>query len=700
MYKLISKTLYFLVLLIFILRLTSYKTHSQSYYIDSLINYVYEQNDDTNKVDNLIAISRQLSGIDKVKSIAYGDMAINISGQLGYDRGMSGAFFAKGIVYWKSGDIDSAKVYLDKAIKTNESLNNFSHLAQNYEVYGLLYIRLNKPDSAITKLKESLYYFNQSNDSAGIVGIYNSFGLLFKSIGEYDSAVYYHVKSLSLCKLINNENLLCVALINLGNIHLHLIEYENAEKYYLESISYCKRINRLDHLANVYKSLGIISSTYHNYKEAFEYYRQSHDLYNQLNDPDGLASLYIAFGNSYEEQTNYNKAFEYYSKAIELAEEITDVDALIVALLNKALIYQRWSSYSKALNLLDSCLIMILKTSDIEKLKSVYFNFYKTYEFKKDYKNAFIYQTKYNEINDSIFNIEKAEVITDLTLKYEKEKDQARILALEKETLEKEVDLRKHTNQRNIYLFAGSGIIVIIFFLFIFYRHKSRKDKIIADQKIKQLEEEKKLLAAKFLVEGQEEERKRIAQELHDGLGVLLSTTKMQFTTIKDKSPENKPIIEKATKLLEQATGDVRNISHNMMPGLLTRFGFYEATEDLLDKVNETEGLNADVKIAGDTKRLPENTEIMLYRITQEMVNNTLKHAKANNILLDINIQPETINIQYSDDGKGFDVEEKFELKSIGLQSIQSRVSFLNGKLKIESQKGEGSKYILEIPSS
>jgi signal transduction histidine kinase len=240
---------------------------------------------------------------------------------------------------------------------------------------------------------------------------------------------------------------------------------------------------------------------------------------------------------------------------------------------------------------------------------------------------------------------------------------------------------------------------VLALFIIIYFRQKSAHQRVVSEQKIRQLEEEKKLMGAKLLVEGQEEERKRIATELHDGLGVLLSATKMQFSTISDKSPENKVLIDKATRMLEQASGDVRKISHNMMPGLLTKLGFFEAAEDLFEHIGDTEGLNAVCTISGSQERLAENKEIMLYRIVQEMVNNTLKHAEAKNIELQIDVNQGIMDIKYSDDGKGFDLLQKLESESIGLKSIQSRVNFLNGKLDLASNPGEGVRYVLQIPA-
>ena len=170
---------------------------------------------------------------------------------------------------------------------------------------------------------------------------------------------------------------------------------------------------------------------------------------------------------------------------------------------------------------------------------------------------------------------------------------------------------------------------------------------------------------------------------------------------IKGASPEYQKVIDKATQMLEQATGDVRKISHNMMPGLLTKMGFYEAVEDLFENLNDIEDMEATCEITGEQNRLPENKEIMLYRITQEMVNNTLKHAGAKHVDIKIKIFPEKLMLKYKDDGVGFDKEKvlQSETESLGLKSIQSRINFLNGEVSIHTKPGEGVEYSIGIPT-
>jgi signal transduction histidine kinase len=521
---------------------------------------------------------------------------------------------------------------------------------------------------------------------------------MLMSQAKYDSAIYYYFKLIKISEKKGYKNILGKGYINLGLAYDELDEYDKATYYFLESIKINEKLNNLIFVGKAYNNLGNITYENDEYDTAWILYNRALEFNKKTNYQLGLADAYIGLGNISEKRNDYSKAYQYYQLAKNSYASLGHNEGYLIAYKNQGLIHEKWGSYDISIKIYDTCLLIADEVGLTKRREELYYNLYNSYWLKKDFEKAFEYLLNYNVLRDSIINLEKAEIIADLQLKYEKEKDQALILALENENLEKDLSLKKRTNQRNIYLFSGSGTVVVILFLFIFYRHKARKDKIIAEQKIRQLEEEKKLLAAKSIVEGQEEERKRIAKELHDGLGVLLSTAKMQFTTIKDKSPENRPLIDKATKLLEQAAGDVRKISHNMMPGLLTRFGLYEAAEDLIEQLDETEGLSVKCEITGDTKRLPENTEIMLYRIIQELVNNTIKHAEATAISLKMDILPELLKINFSDDGKGFNVEDKLESKSIGLTSIQSRINFLSGKSIIESSPGKGISYSIEIP--
>jgi len=214
------------------------------------------------------------------------------------------------------------------------------------------------------------------------------------------------------------------------------------------------------------------------------------------------------------------------------------------------------------------------------------------------------------------------------------------------------------------------------------------------------LEKDKKLISVQFLMEGQEEERKRIAKELHDGIGVLLSTAKMQFTSIDGVSPSSLPKINNATKLLEMASSEVRKITHNMMPGLLSKYGFFEAVDDLVDQINDAGTIKATMNIVGDDQRFSENKEFMLYRIAQEMINNSIKHAKASKIKIHVELSDNKLKLKYSDDGIGFVASEKINQKSIGLTSLNSRANYLGGDLKLNTAPGKGTKYELTVSIS
>jgi two-component system NarL family sensor kinase len=228
---------------------------------------------------------------------------------------------------------------------------------------------------------------------------------------------------------------------------------------------------------------------------------------------------------------------------------------------------------------------------------------------------------------------------------------------------------------------------------------RAKKNRIIAEQKIQQLENERKLTRAQAVMIGQENERKRIAHDLHDGLGVLLSTASVQFSRIKSESgdPKSEALLQKARELLNEASGEVRKISHNMMPGVLSRLGLCDALEDLFDSVNKIKDLHVDVKLPESRTRLPENTEIMVYRIVQELLNNTVKHAQATEIHFELVRKNNMLHIEYSDNGIGFD-QQMVDNDGIGISGIRSRVDLLNGNLKFVTGKNKGVLCSIDIP--
>jgi len=688
-----------LLLSLFIAVFMANSGFSQSPYSDSLVQVIAGQPDNTEKADNLVKLTRYYIMINRDSSWYYCEKAYSLANQLNYTVAKADALYMKSILLKWRGNIQEALSYNERFLLLGDSLNDSVRLAKGNLYHGNLLTELLEFDKALDHFGKSLALYLDLNDTDGIVANYNSIGSAFSRKSDYDSSAIYYLKAVSIYEKTGKDKLLGVLLNNLSDVYLELGQLEVARKYAYRSKEINTKYDNVNGMAMDFIILGRIFSEEDDFNGALDNYRQADSLYNQIGDYNGISEIQTNIGVIYLKQKNYLQAIQYFNKALEGYRKMEYNRGIIVALGNKAAVYCEQGRYQEALDLYDTVLFLSLKHDCREYRKDALWNISDTYQKTGNYQKAFEYMLRFNKLKDSLFDIKKTKVINDLSFKYEKEKDQAHILALEKEGLQKDLSLRKRTSQRNAYLFTGVGIIALTVFLLMYFRQRAVKDKIIIQQKIRQLEEEKKMMAAKLLVEGQEEERKRIATELHDGLGVLLSATKMQFSIISDKSPENKVLIDKASRMLEQATGDVRKISHNMMPGLLTKLGFFEAVEGLFEDIGDTGDLNATCTITGNQDRLTENKEIMLFRIIQEMVNNTIKHAEARNIELQIHVLPEMLDIKYADDGKGFDIGQKLETESIGLKSIQSRVNFLNGKLTVESKPGEGVKYTMQIPA-
>ncbi len=314
---------------------------------------------------------------------------------------------------------------------------------------------------------------------------------------------------------------------------------------------------------------------------------------------------------------------------------------------------------------------------------------------KKDYETAYVYLKKYAELNDSILNKRRTEALDKMTLSFATKEKQLAIDALEKEKLLN----AESSRQKSFLLFGLSAALAILFallwLLVRFYREKIRKDKIMTGQtenlnrqKIQSLQNEVQLTAVKAMLEGQENERTRIARDLHDSLGGLLSTIKLKWKN-NSKSPD-----KETGDLLDQAANEVRAISQNLQPSSLQQLGLIPALTDL---VNSNTPMGPLPNINFQHYNIPENINpgfaLQIYRITQEAFMNTLKHAGASEILIQLNGEANGISILVEDDGNGFDVHQNHS--GSGLDNMYKRAEFLQAELTIESTENGTTVFVL-----
>jgi len=220
-----------------------------------------------------------------------------------------------------------------------------------------------------------------------------------------------------------------------------------------------------------------------------------------------------------------------------------------------------------------------------------------------------------------------------------------------------------------------------------------RRKKQLAEQKIIQLEQEKQLVATQAVLDGETAERTRLARDLHDGLGGMLSAVKLNLFDMKQGAiieTEDVSRFGKVIEMLDNAMQELRRVAHNMMPEALSRYGLKVALEDFCGSFS-----NVYFHFYGEEKRLDQNTETTLYRSVFELVNNAIKHAQAENINVQIIQQPDRISINVQDNGKGFDAQE--DLKGSGLQNIKDRINSLGGSIHFLSSKENGTEIAIDV---
>ena len=205
----------------------------------------------------------------------------------------------------------------------------------------------------------------------------------------------------------------------------------------------------------------------------------------------------------------------------------------------------------------------------------------------------------------------------------------------------------------------------------------------------------------KAIIQTEEKERKRFAKDLHDGLGPLLSTVKMSISTLKGMQQDDvsKEIVNNTELVINESIKSIKEISNNLSPHILDNFGLIRALRSFINKINATCAIKVNLVSNIGDDRFDSDTEVVLYRVLCELINNTIKHSRAKKIEISLFMDDKILNIVYQDDGKGFDKSEldHFGDRGMGLSNMMSRINSLKGEMWIDSEPGGGMMTTIKV---
>ena len=421
-------------------------------------------------------------------------------------------------------------------------------------------------------------------------------------------------------------------------------------KYYLESLKHAKQLNRLSSQANIYNNLGLFYTSY-KIDSAKYYFEKSLKTYPK-EDTSRLLQAYLNYANYYQ--------------VIGKCDEALD-------LLNKA---QSFPSNEFSLN---------LKKIIYQKISECY----------SDIGNAELslkYLKEFIVLKDSVDLLTKNLKISELNEKYQ--------------NAEKEKEILENRN----WIFGLSSLIIILIAIGVSILQNSRRKRLLALQE-KELETQKNLTLLKeqeitninAMVEGQEKERKRVAEDLHDNLGNVIATLKMHFENLRinkeKKKVDQEILFNKTEGLIDEAYQKVRNMAHAKNAGVIANQGLLVAVKLMAEKISSANTIQIEVIDYGMERRLENSLEISLFRIVQELTTNIIKHAQASHATINISQDEDDITILIEDNGVGMNTSQIDMQKGMGLHSIKTRVEHLDGSFTIDSTPSKGTTIIIQIPS-
>lgn len=620
---------------------------AQSQTADSL----YEAASVTSDPNEKAQIFLQLSQLTTPTDLQLALEQVNQATELADDVELLGDIYdQKGRVHFALGELDGALNSFREARDSKEAAGNDALAARINNRVGVVLVRLKRLEEAMEVFLESTAYFEEAGDDVNLAMSHNNMAGIFADMGDYENAVRYNELALPVFQENGIQQYEIITLTNLAGQHLRLENFERAIEY-----------NQLAEVTG-----------------------------EELQDQYALGIVYNNFGQIYFERGEIETSLEYYEKSL-AAKKSIGINSNLVPTYN---------NLGQSLTMLNrpreaiQYLMQGLEIAQGDELWHVTSNLSKAYSLAGEPDSSTYYLDLTLAHRDSIFTMERQLVIDELRTQYESEQQEMEIAQLEES---------QRQNRNLLVLISGLfGATLVIAFLVI---KNNRKRRVIAQQNekiekqhVEKLLKEQELIGINAMLEGQEKEREKIAEELHDTIGSSLATLKLYIESLDEVkgNGDYHKLHQKASHLLEETYDDVRKIAHSNSVGVLIKKGLVPAVKSMALKISEAQRIDIQVIGTGLEDRLENSVEIGVFRTIQELLSNAVKHSGASEVVVQITQHDDILNIIVEDDGLGFDPNNI--QWGMGYTTIQNRMDNLNGELTIDSSTGNGTTVILNVP--
>ncbi len=544
-------------------------------------------------------------------------------------------------------------------------------------------------DDVIFIAQEGVLIAKKNGDSVAVGKLKRQIGESYYFKGSYNEAAEYFYRSIEIFEKLNDQQNQANSYNALAKLYRKTKDLARSLQNYDRAMSIFKATNDSAGIAMIYNESGVVFEYQEKYQEAARRYTASLIIDEKRKDSVGICYALSNLAGVFTLQNNFFLAEKYLLQSLTFRKQMADALSLALNYSDLGNTYFSAKQFIKAKLYIDTS-NSIAFNMGYQGLKGDNFDLLaKIAEEQGEYQKALNYNKLKTSINDSIFNIEKTKKIEELNTRFETEKKERTIL-----------EQKNRIVLQNTIMIAAI-VFVILGFLLVYAQYRRYQWRQEAKMQAESLRQQDN--AVKAVIDAEEAERKRIATDLHDGVGQIMSAAKMNLSAYehytKFQTTEQQQYFQKIISLVDSGCKEVRSVSHNMMPNALLKNNLSEAINEFINKL-DNRTLKVYIHSEGFGNPVNSNIETVLYRVIQECVNNVIKHSEAN--VLDISLVKEAneITATIEDNGKGFEVNKNAYKDGIGLKNIFTRVEFLKGTVDITSVPGKGTSVAIYIPLS